>query len=131
MNRFLNFLVFFLIALDCQAQGILQAQLTKDARQFPDRGGESQSVGAANGATHVFAPYVTPLGAPSLVDLGKAITDMGSLRGWGYVGDGASHPLASIETFNGVSAVGWSLSRWRTVLPAATALTDEIDGVAI
>lgn len=66
-----------------------------------------------------------------MVDLAKTLADMESLRSWGYVGDGASHPLSSIATFNGVSAVGKSLAEWRTLLPAATALTDEIDGVAI
>lgn len=53
------------------------------------------------------------------------------LRGLGYVGDGSSHQLVSVTSLNGRSTNGWSLTQWQAVLPAATALTDEIDGAVI
>lgn len=57
--------------------------------------------------------------------------DMATLRSYGYIGDGASHPLNSNPPFNGQSTAGWTLAQWQAVLPAAVAMTDEIDGVAI
>jgi hypothetical protein len=129
-NRFLNFIASFAIVFDCQAQSILQGQLAADAVQFRDQGGAWQTIDAMNAVTHGM-PYVTPFGAPSLFDLGKTTADIGTLRGWGYIGDGLSHPLSSVASFNGASSVGRTLAQWQAVLSAATALTDEIDGVAI
>ncbi|MDT3378905.1 hypothetical protein RNI52_16350 [Labrys neptuniae] len=53
------------------------------------------------------------------------------LRSYGFRGDGESHPLSSITTLNGRNTAGWSLVQWQVILPAARALSDEIDGVVI
>jgi len=50
---------------------------------------------------------------------------------FGAIGDGASHPLSGITSYNGTSTVGWTLAQWQVVFPAATALTNEVDGCAI
>lgn len=60
----------------------------------------------------------------------KEITET-DLRGYGYIGDGSSHPLSGITSLNGRSTVGWTLAQWQAVLPAAQALSDEIDGAVI
>ena len=53
------------------------------------------------------------------------------LRSYGFVGDGGNHPLSSVATLNGRSTAGWSLAQWQMILPAARALSDEIDGTVI
>lgn len=60
----------------------------------------------------------------------KEITET-DLRGYGYVGDGSSHPLSGVTSLNGRSTVGWTLGQWQAILPAAGALSDEIDGAVI
>ncbi|MDZ5448632.1 hypothetical protein [Labrys sp. ZIDIC5] len=54
-----------------------------------------------------------------------------ALRGRGFIGDGASHPLSGITSLNGRSTVGWTLSQWQAVLPSAAALSDEIDWAVV
>ncbi|WP_413993113.1 hypothetical protein ACMDCR_14060 [Labrys okinawensis] len=72
-------------------------------------------IGAATGA---FAAWPTRI-------------DDAVLRSYGYIGDGGSHPLSSIATYNGVSTSQWQLSNWQAVLPAATSMSDEIDGAVV
>ncbi|OCC01699.1 hypothetical protein BA190_27445 [Labrys sp. WJW] len=61
----------------------------------------------------------------------KQDIDEVTLRGFGYVGDGTSHPLSGVTSLNGRSTAGWTLSQWQALLPAAGALSDEIDGAVI
>ena len=49
------------------------------------------------------------------------------LRAFGYRGDGVSRLLNTNPTINGRSTTGWTLSQWQAILPAVTALTDELD----
>ena len=72
-----------------------------------------------------------PTGAPSFLDINKFTADIFVLRGWGYIGDGSSHVLSTVNSFNGQNSTGWTLVQWQAVLPSATSLTNEIDGVAI
>lgn len=61
----------------------------------------------------------------------KQDIDEVTLRGFGYVGDGTSHPLSGVTSLNGRSTAGWTLGQWQALLPAAGALSDEIDGAVI
>ncbi|OCC01848.1 hypothetical protein BA190_26920 [Labrys sp. WJW] len=53
------------------------------------------------------------------------------LRAFGYRGDNVSRTLASAPTINGRPTTGWTLAQWQAILPAATALTDELDWVVL
>ena len=48
-----------------------------------------------------------------------------------FIGDGSSHALSTVHSCKGVNTTGFTLVQWQGLLPAATALTDEIDGVAL
>ena len=77
---------------------------------------------------------VTLSSAPIFQSLQQAIAEIGKLYAYGFVGGNsysASHPLSSITSFNGANSTGWTLAQWQIVLPAATALTNEADEVAI
>ncbi len=56
---------------------------------------------------------------------------------FGAFDSGTTHPLSSITTvyLNGsttpTSTAGWTLSQWQAIYPTATALTNEVDGLAI
>ena len=75
------------------------------------------------------AGYLSPRGiaAPDI----SPITDTVALKAWGYIGDGSSHPLSGVTSYNGVNSSGWTLTTWQVALPSATSLSDEIDGDAI
>lgn len=49
---------------------------------------------------------------------------------WGAVGDGLSRVLGSVTEFGGQNTTAWSLAQWQASLPAAVALTDELDWAA-
>ena len=75
---------------------------------------------------------LVPVGAPTAAQQQQVDADMATLRGYGYIGDGGSHPLSGIASLYGLlNTSGWTLAQWQALLPAATALSDEIDGVAI
>jgi hypothetical protein len=54
-----------------------------------------------------------------------------SLYYYGYVGDGTSNPLSGVTLFKGVNTTGWTLGQWQTAVPQVTALTNEIDSIAV
>jgi hypothetical protein len=59
------------------------------------------------------------------------LTDSVSIKDYGAIGDGKEHPLSSTARFNEHPTSGWTLSEWQAIFPFATALTNEIDGLAI
>jgi len=48
-----------------------------------------------------------------------------------YIGNGVSNPLSSVSSCNGYNTTGWTLAQWQALLPAAAALTDQVDWAAI
>ncbi len=52
-------------------------------------------------------------------------------RDLGAVCDGSSHPISGLTTFNGAVTSSWTLAQWQSVYPFVTALTNEVDQVAI
>jgi hypothetical protein len=76
------------------------------------------------------SPYFTSAGAfPGVFT--QLTTDTNILRDWGYIANGASHPLSSVTFVNNINTTGFTLGQWQAFLPAATALTDEIDWCAV
>jgi hypothetical protein len=59
------------------------------------------------------------------------LADSVSIKDYGAIGDGNSHPISSIATFNAQPTTGWTLDQWQAIFPFATALSNEIDGLAI
>lgn len=57
--------------------------------------------------------------------------DTDPLRAWCYKGDGTSHILSTVTDCNGTNTSGFTLGQWQAVLPAALALSDEVDVTAI
>lgn len=49
---------------------------------------------------------------------------------FGAIGDGSSHPLSSVTSFQGKSTSGWSLTQWQTIFSFATATSNELDWCA-
>jgi len=80
---------------------------------------------------------VLPLAATSELAASQQPTAAGladdrfPVRRQGYIGDGRSHPLGSVETVAGATTKGWTLDQWRTLFPRAAALNEEIDRHAI
>jgi hypothetical protein len=66
-----------------------------------------------------------------LRSLQSRLADRISVKDYGAIGDGNSHPLSSIGAFNGQPTTDWTLDRWQGIFPFATALSNEIDGLAI
>lgn len=50
-----------------------------------------------------------------------------TLASYGYLGDGNSHQLSTVTSYLGMNTTGWTLAQWQGVLPASTALSDELD----
>lgn len=73
---------------------------------------------------------VPPTGAAG-VDETAALRRSDPLRLYCYQGDGASHPLSSVARCGDKNTAGYSLDQWRAVLPAASALSEEVDAAAI
>ncbi|WP_146127026.1 hypothetical protein [Labrys okinawensis] len=70
--------------------------------------------------------------APLPASQNQINVDEGTLRGWGYMGDGFHHRLFEITNFNGMNSTGWTLAQWKTNAGlVANSLDDEIDGVAV
>ncbi|MGN8119997.1 hypothetical protein [Labrys sp. 22185] len=71
-------------------------------------------------------------GAPLPASQNQIDVDEGTLRGWGYMGDGYHHRLFEITNFNGLSSAGWTVAQWRDNAGLiASSVNDEIDGVAV
>ena len=96
------------------AAGLSAALLTSTERPGP-----------ARAATPARSPLQKhPASVPFDVPLGSVVADWSALRGYGFIGDGQSHPLSSIKP-------AWSLARWQAVYPHACALSDEIAWCAL
>ncbi|MBP0583121.1 hypothetical protein J8I29_27590 [Labrys sp. LIt4] len=90
-------------------------------------GNPNENGGALIGCINpVTGAFETPSNLRNQGDIDERV-----LRSYGFRGDGQSHPLSSVTALNGRSTAGWSLAQWQTVLPAARALSDEIDGAVI
>lgn len=50
---------------------------------------------------------------------------------YGAIGDGLSHPLSGMTTFQGLNSTGWTLTQWRAIFSFATATTNEINWCAV
>ena len=53
------------------------------------------------------------------------------IKYFGAIGNGSQNELSSINSFGGQNTTGWTLAQWQTIFPFATALTNDIDGLAI
>lgn len=69
----------------------------------------------------MIAQTVSPTISPSSVNV----------KGFGAFGNGSSHPISGLATFNGSDVLGWTLGQWQANYPFITSLTDEADEVAI
>ena len=58
------------------------------------------------------------------------LKDYVTVKDFGAIGDGSSHPLSSVTSYNSQNTTGWTLTQWQTIYPKATALTQEIDYLA-
>jgi hypothetical protein len=67
----------------------------------------------------------------ALRSMQRKLADSVSIKDYGAIGDGSSHPLSSIATFNAQRTTGWTLDQWHSIFPFARALSNEIDGLAI
>jgi hypothetical protein len=67
----------------------------------------------------------------ALRSMQSKLADSVSIKDYGAIGDGNSHPLSSIVTFSAQPTSGWTLDQWQAIFPFATALSNEIDGLAI
>ena len=54
-----------------------------------------------------------------------------SFKTFGAIGDGNSHPISTLLTFNGAIVSGWTLAKWQSVYSFVTALSNQADWVAI
>jgi hypothetical protein len=89
-------------------------------------------IGSTTPNTAVFTTArASVTGAPFKGDFDELHLDTDVLRAWGYIGDGASHPLSGVTAVNGTNTTGFTLGQWQALLPAATALSDELDWAAI
>jgi hypothetical protein len=134
MKKILCSAFFYGFASTCHGETSAQHQLIDDASPLlllRARNDGWSTQGVTDPSAHMITPNAIPFGVLSISDLGKVLADVAALRGWGYIGDGGSHPLSTVARFNGANSSGWTLTRWQMMLPTATALTDEIDGEAI
>lgn len=81
---------------------------------------------AEDAGTQLVGFRQTGVGAASRTAQSK-MRDEVNANDFGAIGDGSSHPLSSITTYNGVSTVGWTLTQWQSVFPHAVSRSDEID----
>ena len=57
-------------------------------------------------------------------------SDSVSLKDFGAIGDGNSHPLSGVTTLGFYNTTGWTLGQWKALWPHVTALTNELDWAA-
>lgn len=91
------------------------------------------SLVASNAAltkTFVADMVTRPEPGAGLRELFDQVRDRTSVKDFGAIGDGASHPLSSITRHSLRNTTGWSLAQWQTVYPFADSLTNEIDWCA-
>lgn len=55
------------------------------------------------------------------------LRDQVSVKDFGAVGDGASHPLSAVSSLGGSNTSGWTLAQWQALWPHVTALTNQLD----
>lgn len=58
------------------------------------------------------------------------LSDRVSVKDFGAIGNGLSHPIGGVTSLNGQNTSGWTLTQWKTIFPRATALTQELDFLA-
>ena len=82
--------------------------------------------------TDITSSTITPSGAVVSITAGSLAINTDLLRVLGFIGDGNSHPLSSVQP-------SYTLAQWQVIFPpnsttgsaGARALSDEIDGLAI
>ncbi|QEN90800.1 hypothetical protein FZC33_32885 [Labrys sp. KNU-23] len=117
------------IAAQTDASPTLQAAQSGTTRcvSVRDSGSSNENGGALVGCINpTTGAFELPLNLRNQADIDEHV-----LRSYGFRGDGGSHPLSSVTNLNGRNTAGWSLAQWQAILPAARALSDEIDGAAI
>jgi len=80
---------------------------------------------------NISADTATSTGAPGYITMEQVVADEFKLRAYGFIGDGNSHPLSSVDSIGSTNTTGWTLTQWQTKFPFATALSNEIDGLAV
>lgn len=98
----------------------------------PDNGysiiAQTENTGAGR---WIINPEAAPApGSPVPRNIADLQSDIVNVFSWGAIGDGSSRALSSVSAFGGQSSFGWTLAQWKAVLPAAAALTDELDWAA-
>jgi hypothetical protein len=82
-----------------------------------------QDIGATSGASLI--------GTANGSTVQEQVQDINSIRFYGYRGNGLSNPLSTVTRFKGQNTTGWTLSQWQAAVPQVTALTNEIDSIAV
>jgi hypothetical protein len=99
-------------------------------------GAGSSAVSSVNGLTGSVIltqnnlNYVSTVTGSTAITLYKKLSASFDLNEFGAIGDGSSHPLSSVTSFNGVNTTGYTLTQWQTLCPLATSLSQEMDEVA-
>ena len=65
-------------------------------------------------------------GAPG-VQMSQVVADDFALRTFGFIGDGNTHQLSTINSVGTYNTTNWTVTQWQSILPSAVALTDEIE----
>jgi hypothetical protein len=86
---------------------------------------------AAIGGTALSQNFSSQGPVHALRSMQSKLADSVSIKDYGAIGDGKSHPLSSIDRFNERPSTAWTLDEWRQIFPFATAVSNEIDGLAI
>ena len=92
-----------------------------------------------NAAIFSTQPIIQGKGSPTTFLSGaisRALTNTLSdisinVKNFGAIGDGNSHELQNVTSFNGQNTTGWTLAQWQAAIPAATSLSEELDTAAI
>lgn len=79
--------------------------------------------------TNGLAPWRELIHTGNVRTIGRAAAN--PLYLYGFVGDGNSHPISGVTSFNGIDTTGYSLGQWQALVGQIGALSDEIDGVAM
>lgn len=91
----------------------------------------AQGVIPTNNAAIFSAQPVQPTSALTYNSLASFASEEIDVKFFGAIGNGASNELSSINSFGSQNTTGWTLAQWQTIFPFATALTNDIDGLAI
>lgn len=88
--------------------------------------------GVATTNNSVLTSNISALAANGLTSraFGAILSDETNVKNFGAIGDGTSHAISTIDSFNGTNTTGWTLAQWQAIFPLAQSLSDEIDLLA-